>query len=439
MRKRSPAFLFVLVFLSSCGVQRDTETGLRQTTIRVAHFGGIHSTEIFDEIVGEWDTQHPHITVKLERTVGSQYLTKLLTGYASGSAPDVCWVENHHMPALFGKGALMPLNDFIASDPAIDIKEYWPEEIERFTVNGKLFALPNDTAPVACIYYNKSAFDKAGLPYPQDDWDWNAFLHAAKKLTLRDEEGHVTQYGFAGWAWQSWVYSRGGRMVDDVQNPRKCVLDSPEAIAGLEFFFDLRREHHVMPAPTEMSALGMAATRMFSSGKVAMFNTGIWNSSFFNKIRDFDWDIAMFPKYPGTDHSRFATGGSGWGVLKTTRHPKEAWEVVKLMGGERIQTRLAGTGNFQPAIMRLARSKDIWLKCPPKPANKQLLNEAVAYAIYDPFTPNWNEISDMVIQPEFDKVWLGRQSVEEAVARIVPRFTALLAEARADRPDSFRR
>jgi len=178
---------------------------------------------------------------------------------------------------------------------------------------------------------------------------------------------------------------------------------------------------------------------MFSSGKVAMYNTGIWNASFFNKIKDFDWDIALFPKYPGADHSRFATGGSGWGILKTTRHPEEAWEVVKLMGGEPIQTRLAGTGNFQPALMRLARSKDVWLRCPPKPANKQLLNEAVAYAIYDPFTYNWNEISQMVIQPEFDKVWLGKQSVEEAVARIVPRFEALLAEARADRPDSFPR
>jgi len=438
MRVRAIA-LGMAVVLASCGSKRDSETGRQQTIIRVAHFGGIHSTRIFDEIIPAWDKAHPHISVKLERTVGTQYLTKLLTGFASGSAPDVAWVENHHMPALFGKGALLPLNDFVASDPAIDVDEYWPEEIERFTVDGKLFALPNDTAPVACIYYNKALFDKAGLSYPSDDWEWPEFLACARKLTLRDEAGHVSQYGFIGWSWQSWVYSRGGRMVDTVQAPRRCVLNSPEAIAGLRFFFDLRLKHHVMPAPTELSAMGMQIIQMFSTGKVAMLNTGIWNANYFNKIKDFDWDIAMFPKYPGSDHSRFATGGSGWGILRTTRHPKEAWEVVKLMGGEEIQTRLAATGNFQPAIMRLARDKDVWLRCPPKPANKRLLNEAVAYAIYDPFTYNWNEISQMVIQPEFDKVWLGRQSVEEAVARIVPRFEALLEEARSERPDSFQR
>ena len=56
--------------------------------------------------------------------------------------------------------------------------------------------LPKDTAPFACVYYNKDLFDAAGLPYPKDDWDWDEFLNVAQQLTQRDAQGKITQWGF---------------------------------------------------------------------------------------------------------------------------------------------------------------------------------------------------------------------------------------------------
>jgi len=422
------ATLVALLVLLGCGEQRDRATGQKQVTIRVAHFGGPAQTMIFDEIVEAWDKAHPDVTVKLERVPGGQYLTKLLTGIAANVAPDVAWVENHHMPALFLKGGLLPLNEFLAADSTINIKDYWAEEVERFTVDGQVYALPNDTAPVAPVFYNKKLFDQAGLEYPRDDWDWNDLLAKAQALTVRDEAGRVVQYGFLGWAWQSWILSMGGKLVDSVPRPTRCLMGSPEAVAGLRFFFDLRLKHEVMPSPTDVGQLGMNVVQLFMTGRLAMLNSGIWHSVEFAAIKDFDWDIAMFPRAPGQPCSYFATGGSGWGILKGTRHPKEAWEVVKLMGGPEVQKALAGTGSFQPAIISLAHDPTVWLKCPPKPCNKKLLNDAVPRAIYDPFVFNWNEISATVIGPELDKVWLGQQTVEQAVAKIVPRFNRLLQE-----------
>ena len=74
------------------------------------------------------------------------------------------------------------------------------------------------------------------------------------------------------------------------------------------------------------------------------------------------------------------------------------------MGGVEVQRRLAATGCFQPAIVSLAESEEVWLHCPPKPRNKKILNEAVKYAIYDPFVYNWSGIQSSIIRPEFDRI-----------------------------------
>ena len=48
------------------------------------------------------------------------------------------------------------------------------------------FALVNTV-----LYFNKDMFDAAGIAYPTDDWTWEEFREAAKKLTI-DKNGDGT-------------------------------------------------------------------------------------------------------------------------------------------------------------------------------------------------------------------------------------------------------
>lgn len=418
------SFLSAL-FFCGCG-RRPAPTAAGPVEVRVAFWGGPEEIELVNQTIVDWQKTHPNINVILEHTPGgSAYTSKLLTRIASGTAPDIMFAEVTLFVPFWSKGALLDLTPYVKSDPDFSLQEFFPEVVSRFTVNDKLYCVPRDTAPFACVYYNKKLFDEAGVPYPTDDWDWADLLAKAKKLT-RTENGRTTQYGFFAWAWENFVYSNGGNLVDDINFPTRLTLDSPEAIGGLEFFADLIHKHKVAPTPTAMGNLGMGAQQLFMTGRVGMYSSGVWETPILRKIKDFEWDIVLFPKGP-TGIRRFGTGGSGYCVLAGTKHPKEAWEVVKALSGDHGQALLAKAGLAQPAKRAIAEGP-AWAGDPQPPAHKGVLNEAVAYTVYEPFHPRWREIRELYITPAFDLILAGTDPVRKVVADLVPVINQIFAE-----------
>ncbi len=155
-------------------------------------------------------------------------------------------------------------------------------------------------------------------------------------------------------------------------------------------------------------------------------DSGFWESTTFKNIKEFDWDVVMFPKGP-TGIRRFGTGGSGYCVLKTTKYPHLAWEIVKLLSGEKAQIALAEMGLTQPAIKSIAMGPH-FAEGPKPPLNKGMLNEAVNYVVYEPFHVKWREINELYLTPQLDLVFNGTKTAEEAVSNILPEANRLLKD-----------
>jgi len=349
-----------------------------------------------------------------------------LTEYAGKSAPDIIAAEVNMFVSFADKEVFVDLNPFIDKDPVFKLNEFFPEVIDWYTVKGKLYAIPRDTAPMACIYYNKKLFDEAGVAYPTDDWNWSDLLEKAQKLTKAESDGKILQYGFYSDMWQNFVYSNGGKIVDDVKQPTKCLLNSPEAVGGLEFLVDLAHKYKVSPTSNTFRNLGLGAIQMFMMQKVAMFHSGIWETPLLRKIKDFEWDIAMYPKGP-SGIRKFGTGGTGYGILKTTKYPEDAWEVLKALSGDEGQIMLAESGLAQPANQKIAEGEHFAGSAQP-PLNKKLLNEAVKYTVYDPFHSKWREARDLYIYSEFELMFNGLKSVKDAVNKVVPEINRLFQQ-----------
>ena len=392
--------------------------------VRVAFWGSPDEVNIVTDTINIWQKSHPEIVVKLDHTPYRGYVDKLLTRIAGRSAPDIICTEVDLFVTFQSKGVLLDLTPFVKANPEFSIKQFYPEIINRFTVGGKLYAIPRDTAPFACVYYNKKLFDEAGVPYPKDDWNLDDLLDKARKLTKLDKNERVTQYGFYAWAWQNFVYAFGGSMVDDVRNPSKCTLDSKESVAGLKFYSDLISKYKVHPTSTAMTNLAMGVQGMFMTGRLAMFSSGIWETPGLRKMTGLDWDVAMFPKGPGGIRA-FGTGGSGYCILKETKNPEAAFEVIKALAGRSGQTMLADTGLAQPAIKDIAQSGH-WALDNKKPHNKSMLDEAMKYVVYEPFHPAWREAKELYINPELDMVFSGKRSVEDAVKNFTVKVDGLL-------------
>ena len=393
------------------------------TEVKVAFWGGPEEVDIITHALDDWQKNHPEIKVVFEHTPYSGYDSKILTRIAGGAAPDVIATEVNYFVTFASKGVLENLNPFLDQDKEFHLDDFFPQIAGRFTLNGNLYAIPRDVAPFACVFYNRDLFDQAGLAYPTDDWTWDDLLRIARALTKKDANGRTTQYGFYGWAWQNFVYGNGGALVDDPKNPKTTRISDPKTIAGLQFFSDLANLYEVMPTPMALTNLGMGVDMMFAGGRLAMFLSGIWEAPLLRNYT-FHWDVVMFPKNREGVRA-FGTGGTGYGILRSSKHKKEAWEVVKALTDEIGQARLAERGLAQPARISVAKSEH-WATHPAPPANKAMLNDAVQYIVFDPFHPRWREIEDKYLLPAFELVFTGKKTAEQAARELEPKINELL-------------
>lgn len=434
------SFLMVLGF-TGCGRKGEDEA-LKpgQVPIRVAFWGAVEEKGIITDTVRRWEKDHPNIKVILEH-IPASYTDKVLTEIAGGNPPDIIFCEVNVFVTFFYRNALLDLTPLMKKDKSFKLQNFFPEVVARFTRNGKVYCIPRDTAPFACIFYNKGLFDKMKVPYPKDDWNMDQMLATAKKLTLDENGKHpgdpgfnekkIKQYGIWGWSWHNYVYSFGGKFVDDVNNPTKCLLNQPEAIAGMQYFVDLSYKHFVSPKPDSLSNMGMSINQLFSMGQLAMFQSGIWETPNLRRIigKNFKWDVAMFPKGPKGKRA-IGTGGSGYAIMSMTKHPDEAWEVLKCLAGDYGQEMLADTGLAQPANQVIARGKHWAGSVDQPPANKGMLNDAVKYVVYDPFHPLWREAWDKYIVPQMDLINANRITPKDGMDKVIPKVNALLNEKR---------
>jgi multiple sugar transport system substrate-binding protein len=388
--------------------------------LTISSWGGINENAILSRMIGDFEKKHPNIRVHLERVPYNNYVPKLMTDIAGGVAPDVIFVEVGNFANFYYSHALQPLNSFIQADPNFKLSAYYPQEIRHFTVDQQVYVVPRDIAPIACVFYNENEFKAAHLPYPNDNWNWNQFLYDARHLTKRLPDGHTTQWGVIDdWTMiEPWIYSAGCQWVNNIEHPTQWTLAAtPNFLTAIRFRRNLITKYKVMIPPASLSAIGGAGTSdLFINGKVAMFISGIWRTPpFRHEIKNFKWNVAMFPKGP-TGIRAFASGGSGYAILKSCKHKQAAWKLIKYIDGVKGETLLAQTGLAQPAMMSVAESKAFLDKLPP--LNKKMLLKAVKYAIFPPLATNFAEVENGLVYPALDDVWDGRKSVVKATKQI---------------------
>lgn len=385
--------------------------------IVLSSWGEAPENAILTQLLHQFEKGHPHIQVELEVVPFAEYFSRLQAQFREDKGPDVVFVSSQAVVDFRRLQLLEPLTSYEKADPDVILDAFYPSTVESFTIHGDLFALPRDIAPVCVVYYNKKAFDQADLPYPKEKWTTDEFLSDAKALTKR-EGGNTERWGFVEDfpLPENWIYAFGGRFVDDPHQPKRYQVDKPEFLNGIQFRADLMNKHRVMPRPSDLSLPGaLDPTSLFTSGKAAMFLSGIWKTPLFRGIQDFSWDINLSPRVPWVPQT-VPGGSSGYGIAKTSKHKKEAWELIAFLSSAGGQRQLASTGLIQPALEAVADSaafidgKD--------PLNKKFLLLVPAKSLDDPLAANWMEVKRGVIFPGLERVWNGEETAPNAIARL---------------------
>lgn len=325
------------------------------------------------EVLNSWVAATPNVEYEAQFVPQSiDYWAKIQTQVSGGTPPDVGMSDSGRLISYAKNGTIMDITNYIMSSkfpldnmlPGATATHRWaPGDFDAGATGGNYYGLPSD-AQSMIFAYNKKMFDDAGVSYPTDDWTWDDMLAAAQKITKADQNiwgiaGIDNQILFRG----NFVKAAGGAF----QTPdfTKSMLSDPKTIEAYKWDWDLIYTHKVAPLPGGVTA---QQQNPFMSGQVAMYIDGVWwISDFLAGIKDFDWDVAMFPKHPQTGKRTVSLESDGWWIYKGTKDPDTSWNLVSYLADTNGQKLMSDAGFCIPAnIQEVAQA---WYSQTP-PANR---------------------------------------------------------------------
>jgi len=316
-----------LFILSGCGRKPYGKENKSKITLNYVYWGDISEIALNTHWIRSFEKKHPGIKVNMIHT--SEVETKILTMVAAGVPPDVMYAWPQVLQDFASKGIYLPLNAFIKRD-GIDQGKWFPQILKAYKYKDKIYGLPRGWNPYV-LYYNKNLFDEAGVPYPDESWTWQTVIKYGRKLTKRDREGRIEQFAISNVPYQIFVWSMGGKFFDREGKPS---YDGPKTIEGFQLARDLIWKYKISPTPQQLKQ-NQSAEDMFLTGRVAMFALGMWAVPRFRTIKKFKWDIAVMPR--GKVRKTMLVT-AGWAISSATKHPQQAWDLVKYLSGDEAQT-----------------------------------------------------------------------------------------------------
>jgi len=381
-------------------------------------------------LLDEWAKANPDVELEQQYVPQDDYWTKIQTMVASGTPPDVGIADYGRLVSYAKNGMLNSVQNYVtASSYPLDkmmegaVSQYrWADgEFDSGGKGGNMFGLPSD-AQSQVMVYNKKMFDDAGVAYPTDDWTWDDVVTAAKTITKPDQNVWGIQYISPYILLKTnFVAAAGGA----VHTPdfSASLLDSPETIEAYKWNWDLIYTHNVSPKP---GAGGQ--TNPFMTGQVAMYVEGVWwISDFVNGIKDFDWDVALFPKHPKTGKRTTTVESDGWWMYKGTKVPDTAWELMSYLSSEPSQAKFGDMNYIIPSCY--PDTAKVWYSKTP-PANRlkvldniQMDSTKVDFTYYE-----FGTITNAV-GPVIDKAFADGEPIEPAMVEAAQVFNEELEKA----------
>jgi multiple sugar transport system substrate-binding protein len=385
--------------------------------------------KLIEKLAEMFQAQHPEIHLDVMWVPPAQYQVKLKTLIAADQAPDIFWCSDawvaYELPFL---ADLTPLVKRDATE--LDLDDIYPELLAACRYEGKQILLPR-MFNVSLLYFNRTLFDQAHVAYPSPDWTWDDYIRAGERLTHRRADGRIDVWGtgiMTGWwgEWMIYVRQAGGQLfADDMQH---CLIDSPQAVTGLQFYMDKIYKYHVAPRP------GFGPESGFISGKLGMEMGGhTSNWTVFDQIPGFDWDIQILPKGPVTRR-----GGElaidTYAVWKKTKHLEEAWKFIKFLVSK-PSIRLHVENGYLSVRKSIANELLFTSARHANPRNVRAAYEQLQYAEILPRSPDLIEITLQVIQPDVDRALdkqLDAATVCRDAAQAANRFIEVLGTTRTE-------
>jgi len=306
-------------------------------------------------------TQKTGIKVKVELVGWDVQFDRIRNAAVSGEGPDVTQAGTTQVPFFAALGGFEDLSKRVTD---IGGQGAYPEGVWNTTkVAGQdgIFAAPWFTEARA-IYYRKDVLEKAGIDPASafNNWDnFRATLQAIKDKVPKVNGKEIQPFGQPGKKAfdlvhhvMPFVWDAGGAELSD--DLKKSTINSPQAQQGVEFFANLVKDGLMDKSQLERD--GTQVENQFKGGKIAVWIGGPWVLSTVQRSDDKNWvpaarsnvGVAPMPEGPQSQAFTFV-GGSNLMMFKSSKNKDAAWELIKFLSQDQVQTDYANLMGMFPA------------------------------------------------------------------------------------------
>ncbi|GAB2508480.1 ABC transporter substrate-binding protein [Paramicrobacterium agarici] len=350
------------LMLSGCAASDTTEADTTTVNFRL---WDENVAKAYEASFDEFEEQNPNISVNINVVPWDEYWSKLRTDVAGGTMDDVFWINNSYYGAYVDSGNLMDVGAVMGAGA----KEAWEQSVvDQFTRNDTLWGVPQLYDAGIAVYYNAELLEAAGVS-PEDlnglTWDPEEtendnYLAMARKLTVDSsgttgdakgfDGGSVAQYGTnLAYDLQAillpFIGSNGGKFQDGDE----FAFANENSAQAINYLVQAINKYHVAPPAEETNGDGDFSLTAFTEGKMAMFQSGLYNLKEISESADFEWGVTMLPAGPEGRVS--VTNGIVAAGNAASENKDAVKKVLGWLGSEQGNAYLGKDGSAVPGVV----------------------------------------------------------------------------------------
>jgi ABC-type glycerol-3-phosphate transport system substrate-binding protein len=294
-------------------------------------------------VLDAFQKANPTIKINVQTVPWEQLANKITIAAQGGNLPDLAWSLAEQLSTYLHMGIVPDMTE--EWNGWSDKSAIYPQALAQITSGQKMYGAMPHYLGIRAFLYHTDLFKKAGIETPPKTWD--ELIQTGQ--TLKD--AGIPAFGFCGqsvrqpqevivYFWQNdldiAVPTSGGKF-------RNTWKDKPDELARatevFQFYDDLVHKYGIVPQ--EVSGWGYTELDTnFAQASIASAVDGPWMESYEKDNPDTMKDVAVaaipYKKTPATflEVNYQVT-------FKNAKHPKEAWEFLKFIGGKTAQSMAA--------------------------------------------------------------------------------------------------
>ncbi|KIF69882.1 sugar ABC transporter substrate-binding protein [Streptomyces sp. AcH 505] len=330
------------LLLSGCAnpsTGSNTDDPTKPVTLKFWHgWSAPSEVKAINENIANFEKLHPNIKVVSTGNVSDETINQALRA-GGGDAPDVVTsFTTNNVGQYCSSGMWADLDPFLKKS-GIDKTKTFPQTLLDYTqYQGVQCAMPL-LADAFGMYYNKDAFDAAGITRPPHTM--SEMKADAVKLTEKNKDGSLKRAGFmpnfqlyqnspdrmfAQWGPEYFNKDGKAQLADEPKT--KAFFDTMKSLS------DAQGGYGAMEKLRATFGEEMSSQNGFLTGKLAMHLDGEWRGLMLKDAKaKFTWGVAPLP-VPDDQADTYGRGyltGTVAGISHSSKHQNAAWELMKYL------------------------------------------------------------------------------------------------------------